>query len=209
MFTGIVDVGKVVDLRPEGGLARIAVALPAALTGLVVGDSIAVNGACLTVIEVGDRRFQAEISVETLRRTSLGRLRPGEAVNLECALRLGDRMGGHLVTGHVDGRGQVTEMSKTAGSLAMWVNVSPDLASDLVERGSVAIDGVSLTISALERERFGVTIIPYTAQRTTLAMKQIGDIVNIELDIIGKYVKRFAGDPKGIDREFLGEHGFI
>lgn len=209
MFTGIVNVGKVVGLRREGGFARITLAPPAALTGLVVGDSIAVNGACVTVIQADDRRFQAEISAETLRRTNLGSLRPDEAVNLECALRLGDRLGGHLVTGHVDGRGQVAEISKTAGSLVMWVRASPDLASDLVEKGSVAIDGVSLTISGLERERFSVTIVPYTAQHTTLTVKQIGDSVNIELDIIGKYVKRFVGDPEGIDRRFLAEHGFI
>jgi len=209
MFTGIVSVGKVVDLRREGDFARITVAPPAALTDLVVGDSIAVNGACLTVIQVDDRHFQAEISAETLRRTNLGNLRPEEAVNLECALRLGDRLGGHLVTGHVDGKGQVVESTRTPGSVVMWIKVSPDLASDLVEKGSVAVDGVSLTISGFERERFNVTIVPYTVQHTTLSRKQIGDKVNIELDIIGKYVKRFVGDTKGMNRQFLAEHGFL
>ena len=210
MFTGIVEsVGSVVSMERKGGLMRLSIAFPVTLTDIAAGDSIAVNGACLTVVAVGEGYFLADVSSETIKRTNLGFLRPSHAVNLERALRLGDRVGGHLVTGHIDGCGSVTEKRETGGSLLMTIRVPSELLSYLIEKGSVAVDGVSLTISALRGEQFQVTIIPYTSARTTMGDKKVGESVNIEADIIGKYVKRFLGKTEGVDEDFLSEYGFM
>ena len=210
MFTGIVEgVGIVADIERSTEFARLTISAPSTLTGIALGDSISVNGACLTVVEITDRYFRTEVSQETLTRTNLGLLKPTDAVNLERAIRLGDRLGGHLVTGHVDGQGSVAEMVRAAGSLVMTISVSPEIYSQLVEKGSVAVEGVSLTVNEVRGNQFVVNIVPYTAENTTLARKRIGDRVNIEVDIIGKYVKRFLGKGEGIDAQFLVEHGFL
>jgi len=214
VFTGIVEgMGRVIKVDREGELMRLTVAPPAALTDMAVGDSICLNGACLTVVNRVEGDFQVEISAETLGRTNLGSLNPNDKVNLERALRLSDRLGGHLVTGHVDGKGYISELINKGGSKVMAIKVPQEISSYLVEKGSVAVEGVSLTISGIRADEFEVTIIPYTAHNTTLGEKRVRDLVNIEVDIIGKYVKRFlekAQDRQGrIDMDFLAEHGFL
>ena len=213
MFTGIVEgIGTVTAVQRTGDVPQLTIAPPAALTDMAVGDSICVNGACLTVNALAHGEFQADVSPETLGRTTVGSLRPGDEVNLERALRMSDRLGGHLVTGHVDATGPVVEVSTGAGSLTMTIAVSRELVPYLVEKGSVAVDGVSLTVSGMRGDEFQVAVIPHTAKNTTLGKKRAGDHVNIEVDIIGKYVKRFlekgVDSSGGIDEKFLAEHGF-
>jgi len=213
VFTGIVEgIGKVTEVQRRGALLLLTIVPPAALTDMAVGDSICVNGACLTVSALEHGSFQADCSLETLERTTVNSLRPRAEVNLERALKMSDRLGGHLVTGHVDAPGEVMEVTRGAGSLAMTIRVPQELAPYLVEKGSVAVDGISLTVSGLRGDTFTVAVIPYTAQNTTLGRKRTGDHLNIEADIIGKYVKRFLekaqGGTGGIDEGFLAEHGF-
>ena len=213
MFTGIVEgIGTVTAVQRTGEVLHLTIAPPAALTDMAVGDSICVNGACLTVNVLGEDVFQADCTPETLERTTVGSLRPRDEVNLERALKMSDRLGGHLVTGHVDAPGSIVEVTRGAGSLEATIRVPRELAPYLVEKGSVAVDGISLTVSGLRGDTFAVAVIPYTAQNTTLGKKQVGDRVNIEADIIGKYVKRFLektqGGTGGIDEAFLAEHGF-
>jgi riboflavin synthase len=213
MFTGIVEgIGKVTEVQRRGDLLCLTIAPPPALTDMALGDSICVNGACLTVTACWDGGFQAEISPETLQRTNLGFLRPSDEVNLERALKMSDRLGGHLVTGHVDATGSVAEVTRGSGSLIMTIRVPAELTPYLVEKGSVTVEGVSLTVSDLRGDEFQVAVIPYTAENATLGNKRIGDRVNIEVDIISKYVKRFLewsnGKASGIDEAFLAEHGF-
>jgi riboflavin synthase len=214
MFTGIVEgIGRVTEAQHRGDLLCLTIAPPPALTDIAVSDSICVNGVCLTVTACWDGGFQAELSPETLQRTNLGSLRPSDEVNLERALKISDRLGGHLVTGHVDAMGSVAEVTSGANSLVMTIRVPQEITPYLVEKGSVTVEGVSLTVSGVRGDEFRVAIIPYTAENTTLGKKKIGDGVNIEVDIIGKYVKRFLeggnGSTRGIDEEFLAEHGFV
>jgi riboflavin synthase len=210
MFTGIVEgMGRVTQMQRRGDLLLLTIALPAALTDTVVGDSICINGACLTVRGVSQGAFEVDVSAETLQRTTLGSLKPSDEVNLERALKMSSRLGGHLVTGHVDGTGYIKELTRGSGSLTMTIRVSPEIASFLVEKGSVAVEGVSLTVSKSRGDEFQVVVIPYSAENTTLARKRVGDSVNIEVDIIGKYVKRFMQQGGArIDKGFLAEHGF-
>ena len=210
MFTGIIEaIGRVMAVQRRGDLLYLTVAPAAALTEIVVGDSICVNGACLTVTDLSPGGFQADCSPETQERTTLGTLKPHAEVNLERALKVSDRLGGHLVTGHVDGTGYVTEVTKGAGSLAITIRVPHELAPYIVEKGSVAVDGVSLTTSRIAGDGFQVVVIPYTAQNTTLGRRRTGDRVNIEVDLIGKYVRRFMQQGgAGINKGFLAEHGF-
>jgi len=210
MFTGIIEaIGRVMAVQRRGDLLYLTVAPAAALTEIVVGDSICVNGACLTVTDLSPGGFQADCSPETQERTTLGTLKPHAEVNLERALKVSDRLGGHLVTGHVDGTGYVTEVTKGAGSLAITIRVPHELAPYIVEKGSVAVDGVSLTTSRIADDGFQVVVIPYTAQNTTLGRRRAGDRVNIEVDLIGKYVRRFMQQGgAGINKGFLAEHGF-
>ena len=210
MFTGIIEaIGRVAAVQRRGDLLYLTIAPQAALTEIVVGDSICVNGACLTVTALSPGGFQADCSSETQERTTLGSLTPHDEINLERALKMSDRLGGHLVTGHVDGTGYVTEVTRGAGSLTMTIRVPHELASYIVEKGSVAVDGVSLTTSRIAGDEFQVVVIPYTAQNTTLGRKRAGDRANIEVDLIGKYIKRFMQQGgAGIDKGFLAEHGF-
>ena len=213
MFTGIVEgIGKVTEVQCRGDLLSLGIAIPPSLTDIAVSDSICVNGVCLTVTVCSEGSFQAEISPETLKRTTLGSLKPSVEVNLERALKISDRLGGHLVTGHVDVTGSVAEVTKGAGSLVMTIRVPQEITPYLVEKGSVTVEGVSLTVSGVHGDTFTVAIIPYTAENTTLGKQKIGDGVNIEVDILGKYVKRFLeggnGRANGIDEAFLAEHGF-
>jgi riboflavin synthase len=204
--------GRVTEAQHREALLRLTITPPPALTDMAVGDSICVNGACLTVSACGEESFQVDISPESLQRTHLGSLRPSDEVNLERALKVSDRLGGHLVTGHVDATGSIAEVSRGGGSLTLTIRIPQETASYLVEKGSVTVEGVSLTVSGMRGDEFQVAIIPYTAETTTLGTKRIGDEVNIEVDIIGKYVKRFLegakGGAGGIDARFLAEHGF-
>jgi riboflavin synthase len=210
MFTGIIEqIGRVTAIQRRGDILYLTISPQAALTGMKVGDSICVSGACLTVTGLSADGFQTDCSPETQERTTLGALKPQDEVNLEQALRVSDRLGGHLVTGHVDGTGDVSGVTKAAGSLIIAIRVHRELASYIVEKGSVAVDGVSLTTNRIAGDEFQVQIIPYTAQHTTLGKKRAGDRVNIEVDLIGKYIKRFMQLGKaGIDKGFLAEHGF-
>ena len=209
MFTGIIEgLGTVTQTQPRGDLVLLTIAFPAALTDIMVGDSISLNGACLTVRAVRQGAFEADCSSETLQRTNLRLLKPADEVNLERALKISNRLGGHLVTGHVDGLGYVSEIVRGSGSSTMTVRVPPEIASFLVEKGSVAVEGVSLTVSRLTGTEFQVVVIPYTAENTTLRRKRVGDQVNIEVDIIGKYVKRLLQQGSGgLDKILLGENG--
>jgi riboflavin synthase len=194
VFTGIViETGRLIaDPAPSGqGGVRLEIGLSPALAGrLAVGDSLAVGGVCLTVTEKGEERVTVELSPETLSRTTLGGLRNGDAVNLEPALRLGDTLGGHWVQGHVDGTARVVDRRDLADHRVLAFSIPPDLAPLLVEKGSVTVDGVSLTVSKLVPDRFEVALIPHTLEVTTLSDLAPGDGVNLEVDILGKYVHR-------------------
>ncbi len=190
MFTGLIgDVGSVASLEQDGDGATLAIRSGLA-SALREGDSIAVNGVCLTAVEVSDEAFQAQAMIETLERSSLGRLRAGAPVNLELALRADGRLGGHIVQGHVDGTGRVREVREEGFSRVLAIDVEPRLARYLVEKGSVALDGVSLTVSALDEHGFSVSLIPETLEHTNLGELREGEIVNIEVDILAKHVER-------------------
>lgn len=219
MFTGIIEeLGTVIRIDRGPRSARLAVAGPVVLSDVRIGDSIAVNGVCLTVVDFDREVFRADVMAETLDRTNLGILRPGDRVNLERAARLGDRLGGHLVSGHIDGVGTI-KTRRTLDIAILYEITAPEAVSRyLVPKGSVAIDGVSLTVVEAENGWFSVSLIPHTAEMTTLGRKKAGDRVNLEADLIGKYVDRLLGphreetaaskQPAGLTLDFLSEHGF-
>lgn len=211
MFTGIVErVGRVNAVERREGEGGLLIDGGWDLTEIGAGDSICVSGACLTVSSVQGTTFSADVSAETLAKTNLGSLQPGELVNLERALRLSDRLGGHLVTGHVDGTGTLLTTHREDGSYRFAFEVSEEIATLLVEKGSVAVDGISLTVSRVEKNVFRVDIVPYTLERTTLRVKRPGDSVNIETDLIGKYVQRFLShEAEGLTLETLRKSGFL
>lgn len=209
MFTGIIEgLGKIKRLTMKGSDAVLEIESGIDLTAVSIGDSIAVNGACLTVVSLNKNIFQADVSAETLSRTTLKSLLAGHSVNLEKSLRVGGFVGGHFVLGHVDATGRILSRTQKSGSLIFAVEMSEGISHYIVEKGSVAIDGISLTVNKLEKSRFYVNIIPHTAKNTTLEMKKEADWVNIETDILGKYVENFMKTDKGIDRDFLTKHGF-
>ena len=190
MFTGLVEeVGRVVAMAggPDG--ARLAIRAPLVREGLAIGDSVSVNGACLTAVALDDEGFAVDCAPETLRRTSLGRLAPGDGVNLERALRVGDRLGGHMVQGHVDATGEVLAARSEGGSVVLEIGAPPEVLRYVVEKGSVAVDGVSLTIAARLPDRFAVALIPHTMAATTLGPGAVGRPVNLEADVVAKYVE--------------------
>ena len=199
MFTGIIEgMGTINAVRSSGGARRMAIAADMPLDGTKIGDSIAVNGACLTVVALSGKRFEADVSAETLARTTFSALRSGERVNLERALRLSDRIDGHLVSGHIDGVGIIKDHQTKGKVTLITIGVSPALSRYTIAKGSVAVDGISLTINRCTKDLFDVSIIPHTAFMTTIRVKKIGAEVNIETDMIGKYVERFV---IGIDTE--------
>jgi riboflavin synthase len=209
MFTGIIQaLGTVKSLALKGADALLEIETGITAAETKIGDSIAVNGACLTVTKLGGRGFAADVSAETLSRTTLGGLKQGDRVNLEKSLRVSDLLGGHLVLGHVDGVGRIVERTAKSNSIIFGIEVESGLARYIVEKGSVAVDGISLTVNKCGAGRFYLNIIPLTAVETTLGFRKNGDRVNIETDIIGKYVERFLKPEKGLDLNFLAEHGF-
>jgi riboflavin synthase len=192
MFTGLVErMGEVRRIEPDGAGGRIIVLAAAGLAAeLALGESVAVNGACLTVIARDADTFQFQAGPETLRRTNLGELTPSDRVNLERALRLSDRLGGHLVQGHIDGVGRIVKRQRQGDWETIWFACPPELAIQMVSKGSVAVDGVSLTLVDVAADRFSVALIPHTLANTTLGFKQPGATVNLETDLIAKHVQR-------------------
>jgi riboflavin synthase len=207
--------------RGEGAILEIETSMP--LDDVKTGDSISVSGACLTVTVASGRVFTVDVSAETLFVTTLPSLKPGMQVNLEKALRATDRLGGHIVLGHVDGTGKIIEKTSRSGSFLFGFAISPDLYRYVVVKGSITVDGISLTVNHCENGRFYVNVIPHTAAATTLGMKKTGDDVNIETDIIGRYIEKLlttggkGDDPggpdksekKGISLEMLSRYGFM
>jgi riboflavin synthase len=191
VFTGLVQgLGNVCALAAEGPGVRLTIAEPDIAARSGIGDSVAINGCCLTVVAVADGAMTFEAGAETLRRTNLGRLQPGDAVNLETSLRLGDPLGGHLVTGHVDALGTVEERIDDAAWCTMWFRAAPSLLRQMASKGSIAVDGVSLTLVDVKADRFSVALIPHTLAVTTLGRRRTGDEVNLETDVLAKYVER-------------------
>lgn len=224
MFTGIVEeLGALRTVRKGSKSAFLEVGAARVLEDVKVGDSIAVNGVCLTVTDFSRDRFTADVMSETLNRTNLGRLRPGDKVNLERAVRLSDRLGGHLVSGHIDGVGTITGQETVDIAVVTEIEAPPEVLKYVLPKGSIAIDGISLTVVEVTAQGFAVSLIPHTAKLTTLGFKRVGDQVNLEGDIIGKYVERLLsfgvtpgspgqGQPgsarTGIGLNFLIENGF-
>jgi riboflavin synthase len=212
MFTGIVrELGTVRSVRRIPGGLRPRIAAETVLKGMRTGDSIALDGVCQTVVAVGEDDFQVEVLPETLKRTTLGNLRPGRRINLEPAVGPDDRFGGHLITGHVDGLGTVRDRRPRTGDTVLRIGAPAPIMAQLVERGSVAVDGISLTVVTLFDQAFTVALIPHTLQTTTLTGKRTGDRVNLETDLIVKAVQRWL-DPAlrkgGLTGKRLAELGF-
>ena len=211
MFTGIIEeMGIVKTLRREAGAARLSVSAAAVLDGTALGDSICVNGVCLTVVEIGKNEFSADVAVETLRVTNLGELKAGARVNLERALQLSARIGGHLVSGHVDAVGRLREKRDEGNGWRIFFDAPETVLRYVIKKGSIAIDGISLTVADLDRAGFAIAMIPHTAKLTTLGFKTAGDSVNLEADIIGKYVERLLPGRAGgnVSLDLLRKNGF-
>lgn len=215
MFTGIVEeVGRIRSLRRGARSAVLSVEARKVRQGLALGDSVAVNGVCLTATSVDGGGFTADVMHETLRRSSLGALAPGSPVNLERAMAVGGRFGGHIVSGHIDGTGTILRTRRDDNAMWYTISAAPGLLHYMVEKGSIAIDGISLTVASVEPDRFSVSVIPHTAAVTVLGEKRPGDIVNLETDLIGKYVEKLlrpaedTAPTSGISLEFLTENGF-
>ncbi|HEX5616451.1 MAG TPA: riboflavin synthase [Acidimicrobiia bacterium] len=196
MFTGIVEeLGRVRAVTPNAGGARVEIDATVVLSDAAIGDSISVNGCCLTVVELGDSWWAADAVVETLQRTNLGDLEPGAPVNLERPVRLADRLGGHLVQGHVDATGTVRErVAQPDGSELVWFDAPAEVLRYVVHKGSITVDGASLTVAALDADGFAVALIPHTLAVTTLGTRAPGARVNLEVDVVAKYVERLLGD---------------
>lgn len=207
MFTGITEeLGKVNLLQPN----KLVVKARKVLEGTGIGDSIAVNGACLTVVELGSNYFSVGVVPETLRRTNLGELKVGDEVNLERPLALGGRLGGHLVQGHVDGCGKVVSLRPEDNAVIMRFQAPPDIMRYIVVKGFIAVDGISLTVVDRDDHSFSISVIPHTRENTILGKRRVGDLVNLEVDIIAKYVEALTqSSAKGVTAEFLQEHGFL
>jgi riboflavin synthase len=210
MFTGLVqhlgEVGKM--SREGGGGARLAVLAPGFVDGVEIGESIAVNGVCLTVVAACSQACSFEVSPETLRRTNLGELHKGAPANLERALRLSDRLGGHLVQGHVDGMGRLASRKPDGDWEIFWFECPPDLTGQMVPKGSICIDGVSLTLVEVGADRFSVALIPHTLAATTLGRKKPRDSVNLETDVLAKYVRKCL-QGGGVTLAALQQAGFV
>ena len=214
MFTGLIEeVGKVFQIRQSGDAARVTVECPLIAKGTNIGDSIAINGVCLTVVSLDTALLTFDAVPETMRRTNLGQLHTGSPVNLERALAAGQRMGGHFVQGHIDGVGTVASVRSEDNAHIFFIKASKELMRYIVPKGSVAIDGVSLTVVDVEPNQFSMWIIPHTFENTTFKIRQIGDVVNLETDLLAKYVeKMLLGSDEaenGLSIEKLRDAGYI
>lgn len=218
MFTGIIEaVGQLAAIENKGADRRLTIATGKLdLTDVKLGDSIAVNGVCLTAVQLPGHGFVADVSAESLARTTLGALQVGAAVNLERALTPTTRLGGHLVSGHVDGVGEVVTVVPDGRSLRVSIAAPAPLARYIAEKGSICVDGISLTVNAVQGARFELNIVPHTAQETTIGQYRAGTRVNLEVDIIARYLERLllgekAAEPSasGLTLDFLAQHGFV
>jgi len=217
MFTGIIEeMGVVKEVIKTRQGSSVSILAKTVLEGLKVGDSVTVNGVCLTVVGFNRTEMKADISPETVKVTTLGLLKAGDPVNLERAMRLGDRLGGHLVTGHVDAIGTIRARVQEADALQFMIEAPREVLRYCVPKGSITVDGISLTLNEVTDRGFRVTIIPHTAQVTTLGIKLVGDAMNLEADLIGKYVERlFPGRERGsqpditIDKDYLQKRGLV
>ena len=217
MFTGIIEeIGTVKALVPGSVSYKLTVSAGKVLEGTKIGDSIATNGICLTVTGISGSTFDADVMAETVRRTNFASLKTGSRVNLERALTLSSRLGGHIVSGHIDGTGVITDMTREDNAVWVTVGAGPSLLKYMIEKGSIAIDGVSLTIAYVDAHCFKVSVIPHTGEETMLLKKKPGDTVNLECDLIGKYVEKLMGGSEAVPEKkskltqaFLMENGFI
>lgn len=217
MFTGIIEeVGTVSNINKTTKQSRLTVSANLVLENLKIGDSIAVNGVCLTVINFDQKRFCVDVMNETIQRTAYSQLKVNSHVNLERAMQLNGRLGGHLVSGHVDGTGTIIQIKKDLNATRYTIQTTPVLLKYIVEKGSIAIDGISLTVVGVNESSFDVSLIPHTMQVTTMAYKKVNDLVNLENDLIAKYVEKWwfnnqSDEPKKqnlINQDFLKKHGF-
>lgn len=209
MFTGIVEEAGIVKGIAKGAKsAKLTILAKEILTDTKIGDSIASNGVCLTVTSISGSVFTADVMNETLKRSSLGALQIGSIVNLERAMPANGRFGGHIVSGHIDGTGTISNIQKD--DIAIWYTIKAphNMMRYIIEKGSIAIDGISLTVAKVTKDSFAVSIIPHTLEKTTLAQKKVGSVVNLENDIVGKYIERFMLPKDTITKEFLLNHGF-
>ena len=209
MFTGIIEELGVVD---SIGAGRLAIRASKVLEDVSLGDSIAVNGVCLTVVEFDDRSFSADVMNETMSRTSLGALTVGSPVDLERAMSSQGRFGGHIVSGHIDGTGTIKGIKQDGNAVWFEIKTTDKILDGIVEKGSITIDGISLTVADVDNTSFKVSIIPHTLEATVLGTKRIGNIVNLENDVVGKYVKKFLDSDKssrGLTKETLFANGFL
>ena len=220
MFTGLIEgVGTLLRIDRHGPDAQMVIRPLYSPEGIALGESIAVDGACLTVVSFQDGVFTADVSAETLSRTTLGGKKSGALLNLERALRLGDRLGGHIVSGHVDGVGTLREKRPEGRSLRLCFDMPRELGRHMIEKGSVAVNGISLTVNGCAAGSFDVNIVPHTGQETTVTRLRVGEPVNIETDLIGKYVEKLmkgwgrpdesVPKPGGVDEAFLKKYGFL
>lgn len=217
MFSGIIEqTGQIKSIRRNGSQANIIIHLNNEITDLALGESIAVNGICLTVVSHGKGYFSADVSEETLGRTNLGDLKSSDFVNLERALKVGERLGGHIVSGHIDGKGRITKIIKKGKDILLTIEASDKITRYIVEKGSIAVDGISLTVASCDKRGFTVSIIPYTETFTNIKLKKVGDTVNLENDVIGKYIEKYVnlnhqknGKKSKISKELLLEYGFM
>ena len=201
----------VLKVEPRGQGKRLTIELPVELTDVQVSDSINVNGACLTIVEKRGHMIGVDLSSETLQKTTFSDVRGGERVNLERALKLSGRLGGHIVTGHSDGVGIIVDRREDRDFLHLKIRIPKDVSKYTVQKGSIAVDGISLTVNECTNEEVGMTLIPYTLNKTTLIGKKVGERVNVEVDILAKYVEKLLGRsaPGQLDLSFLKEHGFL
>lgn len=217
MFTGIIEeIGQVKNIKKGEKSIILTISASKVLEGTIIGDSISTNGVCLTLNKINKGSFEADIMAETLRRSNLGDLKIGDYVNLERALTLNKRLGGHLVSGHIDGTGEIMDKEKEDNATWFTIKTSPEILRYIIQKGSIAIDGISLTIAYVDQDLFKFSIIPHTGENTTLLDKNQGQIVNLECDLIGKYVEKLLGiekqdsrRPSNIDIDFLKYNGFI
>lgn len=215
MFTGIVEeIGTIEGISINGSSNVIQISANKVLEGTVIGDSIAVNGVCLTVTDISNNSFNADIMPETLNRTYMNNLHKGDKVNLERAMLVGSRFGGHVVSGHIDGIGKITDIVSNDNAVWYTIESSREILYYIVEKGSVALDGISLTVAYVDDRCFKVSIIPHTRSQTILGYKRMGDFINIENDIYGKYINKFWTEQQKVEKksniteEFLRENGF-
>lgn len=212
MFTGIVEeIGTVESIKKGAKSAKITIHAKTVLENTKIGDSICTSGVCLTVVSLSDCSFTADVMAESIRRTSLDGLKPGDSLNLERAMAADGRFGGHIVSGHVDGTGTITDIQPEDNAIWITISAKPEVLHYIVEKGSITIDGVSLTVAYVDEQVFKVSIIPHTSTNTTLLIRKTGSKVNLECDIIGKYVEKLMGGIKesSITTDFLSKYGFM